>query len=76
MAFFRQFVAPMLIVLVFLVALAAVSARIFLPTDMVAPAPGSEVSLESGSSLGALSDLTPALSILVNGLPDDPGLLQ
>lgn len=39
MAFFRQFIAPLLIVLVFLVALAAVSARIWLPSDMAAPAP-------------------------------------
>jgi hypothetical protein len=39
MAIFRQFIAPLLIVLVFLIALAAVSARIFLPDDMAAPAP-------------------------------------
>ncbi len=42
-AFFRQVVAPILIVLVFLVALAATSARIFLPNDMVTPAPGGMV---------------------------------
>ena len=39
MAFFRQYIAPLLILLVFLVALAATSARIFLPSDMAAPAP-------------------------------------
>lgn len=39
MPFFRQYVTPFLILLVFLVALAAVSARIFLPGDMAAPAP-------------------------------------
>lgn len=39
MAIFRQFVLPLIIVLVFLVALAAASARIFLPNDMAAPAP-------------------------------------
>ncbi len=39
MAFLRQVVAPLLVVLVFLVALVAVSARIFLPSDMAAPAP-------------------------------------
>jgi hypothetical protein len=39
MAFLRQNIAPLLIVLVFLFALVAVSARIFLPTDMSAPAP-------------------------------------
>jgi hypothetical protein len=39
MAIFRQYIAPFLIVLVFLVALLATSARIFLPSDMAAPAP-------------------------------------
>jgi hypothetical protein len=39
MAFLRQVIAPLLIVLVFVVALVAVSARIWLPSDMMAPAP-------------------------------------
>ncbi len=39
MTFFRQNIGPLLIVLIFLVALVAVSARIFLPTDMSGPAP-------------------------------------
>ncbi|MBW4554509.1 MAG: hypothetical protein KME59_00940 [Trichormus sp. ATA11-4-KO1] len=39
MAIFRQYIAPLLVVLVFLFALVAVSARIFLPSDMAAPAP-------------------------------------
>jgi hypothetical protein len=39
MNFLRQNVAPFLILLVFLFALVAVSARIFLPTDMSGPAP-------------------------------------
>jgi hypothetical protein len=39
MTFLRQNIAPLLIVMVFLFALVAVSARIFLPTDMSAPAP-------------------------------------
>jgi hypothetical protein len=43
MAIFRQYIAPALIVLVFLVALLAVSVRIFLPSDMAAPAPIEEV---------------------------------
>lgn len=43
MAIFRQYILPFLIVLVFFVALVAVSARIFLPTDMAAPAPVEEV---------------------------------
>jgi hypothetical protein len=43
MAFLRQYIAPLMIVLVFLVALLAVSARIFLPSDMAAPAPIEDV---------------------------------
>ena len=39
MAFFRQYIAPLLIVLMFLVALVAVTARAFLPSDLSAPAP-------------------------------------
>ncbi len=48
MAIFRQYIAPFLIVLVFLVALLAVSARSFLPSDMAAPAPIEDV--ESAST--------------------------
>ncbi|NJL45116.1 MAG: hypothetical protein HC922_03875 [Leptolyngbyaceae cyanobacterium SM2_3_12] len=39
MAFFRFYIAPFFIVLIFAVAMLAVSARIFLPSDMMAPAP-------------------------------------
>jgi hypothetical protein len=39
MAFFRQYIAPLFIVLIFLVALLAVTARAFLPSDMAQPAP-------------------------------------
>jgi hypothetical protein len=39
MAFFRQYIAPFLTILVFLVALFATSVRIFLPADLAAPAP-------------------------------------
>ncbi|MBD2692531.1 hypothetical protein [Anabaena catenula] len=39
MAIFRQYIAPLLAVLIFTFALVAVSARIFLPSDMAAPAP-------------------------------------
>ncbi|MGK7913866.1 MAG: hypothetical protein AB4050_20640 [Synechococcus sp.] len=38
-SFITQYVVPLLIVLVFAVALVAVSARAFLPNDMAAPAP-------------------------------------
>jgi|GEM_PF-448777 hypothetical protein len=39
MQFFRQYIAPLFVVLLFAVALLAVSVRIFLPEDMAAPAP-------------------------------------
>ncbi|XHU95992.1 MAG: hypothetical protein ACP8RL_03800 [cyanobacterium endosymbiont of Rhopalodia inflata] len=39
MTFFRQYIAPFLIVLIFVVALVFVSIRAFLPSDMAAPAP-------------------------------------
>lgn len=42
MSFFRSYIAPLLIVLIFAVAMLAVSARIFLPSDMMAPAPMEE----------------------------------
>jgi hypothetical protein len=43
MAFFRQYIAPLIVVFVFLLALVAASARIFLPSDMAAPAPIEEL---------------------------------
>ncbi|MGD1938274.1 MAG: hypothetical protein ACFCA4_12060 [Cyanophyceae cyanobacterium] len=55
MNFFRQQIAPLLVVLVFGIALVAVSARIFLPDDMLAPAPISE---EVGAD--AVSGLVPS----------------
>ncbi|YAI82114.1 MAG: hypothetical protein ACQJCO_00440 [cyanobacterium endosymbiont of Rhopalodia sterrenbergii] len=45
MTFFRQYVAPFLIVLIFLVALVFVSIRAFLPLDMAAPAPIDDLGL-------------------------------
>ncbi|BAZ41757.1 hypothetical protein NIES4101_77250 [Calothrix sp. NIES-4101] len=39
MAIFRQYIAPLLVVIIFFIALVATSARIFLPADMAAPAP-------------------------------------
>ena len=39
MAILRQYIAPLIAVLIFSLALVAVSARIFLPSDMAAPAP-------------------------------------
>ena len=43
MSFFRQNIAPFIVVLIFLLALFVVSIRIFLPADMAAPAPISTV---------------------------------
>ncbi|WP_169886891.1 hypothetical protein [Scytonema hofmannii] len=45
MAIFRQYIAPLLVVLIFFVALVAVSARIFLPSDMASPAPIGELGM-------------------------------
>lgn len=39
MNFFRQYITPLIVVVIFLLALVVVSARIFLPSDMAAPAP-------------------------------------
>ncbi|MBT9313098.1 hypothetical protein [Leptothoe kymatousa] len=39
MSIIRSYVIPFLILLVFLFAMVAVSARIWLPSDMLAPAP-------------------------------------
>jgi hypothetical protein len=66
MAIFRQYIAPLLIVLVFIVALVAVGARIFLPNDMAAPAPTEDVGQKAevpnaqGSSAQDLEQLTPS----------------
>jgi hypothetical protein len=52
MTFFRQNIGPLLIFFVFLFALVAVSARIFLPTDLAAPAPLTGAILNSFNSFG------------------------
>ena len=39
MTFFRQYIIPLIVLTIFILALVAVSARIFLPSDMAAPAP-------------------------------------
>ncbi len=65
MAIFRQYIAPLLVVIVFLIALVAVSARIFLPTDMAAPAPIEEVNPGTGN---AQAQFPEAVASLVRGL--------
>jgi hypothetical protein len=57
MAIFRQYIVPLLVVLVFVFALVAVSARIFLPSDMAAPAPIEEVEVSYQTTP---TDLPPA----------------
>lgn len=47
MSFFRSYIAPFLIVLIFAIAMLAVSARIFLPSDLAAPAPIEEPEAQS-----------------------------
>lgn len=65
MAIFRQYIAPLLIVLVFLFALVAVGIRSFLPADMASPAPIEEVAPPTSST---------SVSSLIEGLPENPVL--
>lgn len=58
MAFFRQYIAPLFVVIVFLLALVAVSARIFLPSDLAAPAPIEETDGVNSSLPSATGDLS------------------
>lgn len=78
MAFLRQFVAPVFILLIFLVALAATSARIFLPNDLSSPAPVEEIAPSQNSAQvlmpQTVSELPPSLSIWVNGASDELAL--
>lgn len=67
MAIFRQFIAPLLIVLVFVVALVAVGARIFLPNDMAAPAPIESVE-QAQVEPDSVAEMPTDLETLVKGL--------
>ncbi|MEH1851216.1 hypothetical protein [Nostoc sp.] len=62
MAIFRQYIAPLLVVLVFVFALVAVSARIFLPSDMAAPAPIEKIEVTSQPTPTDLPPATPNLA--------------
>ena len=75
MSVFRQYIAPLIAVLIFAVALAVVSARFFLPEDMLAPAPTGDVGalIRPALPTAAIADLPAPLSALVRGLPDDLG---
>jgi hypothetical protein len=70
MAFFRQFIAPLLIVLVFVIALVAVGARIFLPSDMAAPAPIESVE-QAQAEPASVAEIPTDLETLIRGLPLD-----
>ncbi|MBW4577792.1 MAG: hypothetical protein KME08_21390 [Aphanothece sp. CMT-3BRIN-NPC111] len=63
MAFLRQYIAPFVVVLIFLVALLAVSARIFLPADMAAPAPIEEVDSQAKQAQAPITKLPMAASV-------------
>ncbi|MEN9869109.1 MAG: hypothetical protein RLZZ171_92 [Cyanobacteriota bacterium] len=56
MSFLRQYVAPLMVLLIFLIALFAVSIRIFLPSDMAAPAPISQLDLQLNIAQNALDN--------------------
>lgn len=75
MSIIRSQILPFFIFLVFLVALVAVSARIFLPADMMAPAPIEE-QVQPADRLSSVpspkvAELPPSLSHLIKGLPED-----
>ncbi|HZG38735.1 MAG TPA: hypothetical protein VEZ50_08640 [Nodosilinea sp.] len=72
MSFFRSYIAPLLIVLIFAVAMLAVSARIFLPSDMMAPAPIEEpVSVVQPLPMAQVDRVLPELSELIHGPQGD-----
>jgi hypothetical protein len=72
MSILRQYIAPLVVVLIFALALLAVSARIFLPDDMLAPAPLGDMSaIVRPVPPQAVADLPAPLAALVRGLPDD-----
>lgn len=78
MQIFRSYIAPFLIILVFFIAMIAVSARIFLPNDMMAPAPIEDVEQRIPSDSSAQLphqqlEQIPDISILIKGVPQDLG---
>jgi len=74
MSVLRQYIAPLVAVLIFGLALLVVTARIFLPEDMLAPAPiGDLGALVRPAQPTTIADLPPSLATLVHGLPDETG---
>ncbi|MDG2617597.1 hypothetical protein P7L53_15250 [Thermoleptolyngbya sichuanensis XZ-Cy5] len=76
MSVFRQYIAPLLVVLMFVLALVVVSARIFLPEDMAAPAPIEAVEQVGLGGSDDVADLGTAssLDVLIHGLPDEAAI--
>lgn len=72
MAFFRSYIAPLFTVLIFAVAMLAVSARIFLPSDMMAPAPIEDPTSYPTAPVptSQTSPTIPELSELIHGPAD------
>ncbi len=68
MAIFRQYIAPLIVVFIFLLSLVAVSARIFLPQDMAAPAPIEDVDQALNPATQDMAGLPAPLEALVRGL--------
>lgn len=66
MAIFRQYIAPLLVVLVFFFALVAVSARIFLPSDMASPAPIEEVNPSPENAQAEFSQAVALVSVIAH----------
>ena len=65
MAILRQYIAPLIAVLIFSLALVAVSARIFLPSDMAAPAPieeDAEVGRVENNEISTLQEFVPLIA--------------
>lgn len=74
MSFFRSYIAPFFIVLIFAIAMIAVSARIVLPSDMMAPAPVEDPGYSAvpapTASTSQADELAPALSELIHGFDE------
>ena len=71
MSVLRQYIAPLFAVLIFGLALFAVSARIFLPDDMLEPAPIGDLGALTQPAASA-AELPAPLLAFVRGLPDQP----
>jgi hypothetical protein len=83
MALFRQYIAPLIVVLIFMFSLLVVSARIFLPQDMAAPAPVEEEvqpaairpdRAHNTEQDAEMATLPPELDRLVRGTSDEFGI--